>query len=180
MKNIKVLATILVAIIMSGCAGQIKKLPIQMADTNTGATRDVYLSMTTVGDTLDRSSSITQLGYDSGKTDADGNPIIVQIAAEQQTGNTVMGQVAIGVLNGTGAAYLQKRGMENSARTYADSRKCPEGTVMCNSSNIQVAGASAASSSDSESNANASIDSSSCPSGQCSAMPTFSQEEGQD
>jgi hypothetical protein len=175
MKNIKVITTILLAMLVTTGCSNMKKLPIKMADKNTGEIRDIYVAATTVTDSLDQSLTVGQLGYDSGKTEADGTPIIVQIAAEQKMTNTVLGQIAIGVTNGTGAAYLQKRGMENSARTYADGRKCPEGTLQCNSSNIQVAGATAASASESNSDSAAAINSSSCPSGQCTAIPIFDE-----
>jgi hypothetical protein len=103
--------------LLVGCAGGgLKKLPMKVVDNETGELRDAYLSVETAGDTLDRSSSYTQLGMDTGKVDENGDPIIKQTAGELTTGPTVPGQMAVGFTNGMGAALIQRDAAIRSAK----------------------------------------------------------------
>lgn len=88
---------------------------------------------TTVGDTWDRSTTI--VGEYKCQTDKEtGNPIIGKCiladnaaAPDRVHGQTVAGQVAVGVLGGTGAAVVNG----NTARSVSEKGKCPAGSV-CN------------------------------------------------
>ena len=86
---------------------------------------------TTVGDTWDRSTTI--VGEYKCPTDkASGNPIIGKCiladnaaAPDRVHGQTVAGQVAVGVMGGTGAAVVNG----NTARSVAEKGRCPAGAV---------------------------------------------------
>ncbi len=97
MKTIKIVLTMIAVTLMVGCAGHTKVLPGKMLMED-GSYRSVHLSMATVGDTLDRSSSGIQVSIETGLQDENGDPVLQQIGFETQTGATVGGQVIVGTV----------------------------------------------------------------------------------
>jgi hypothetical protein len=162
----KVIGLFVVTLMLTACAGSIKKAPIKMVVDDKEV--DLYVATTTSGG-LDRSSTLTQVGYDTGRKDKDGKPILVQIdgGAELNTGSTVAGDVLRGVTVGTGAAYIQGEAIRSSARTKSSAYRCPDGTQVCHSTILQ--GAQALSNSHSGSSSEANLIG--CPTGNCQSLP---------
>ena len=119
---------------LSACAGN-------MATLSDGTT----LEMATVGDTLDRSASLTHV------RDPHGN----LVHADLSVGPTVGGQMATAIVGGMGAAAIN--GM--TARAVARENRC-DAEDGCGNTNITVHGGQAAAVSASESAANAALTSS--------------------
>ncbi len=159
--------------LLVGCAGQVKKLPVKLVDQETGKLVDGYLATTTTGDTLDRSSSFTQLAVDTGRKDEQGKPILKQVSGDLTTGSTVAGQAAVGIVSGTGAAAIQARAARSTAKTKSEAMveamKCPDGTTLCHSSVISVGGAQASAGAGASAGAEVMIDAvlGTCPNGNC-------------
>jgi hypothetical protein len=149
MKTIKFVVTVLAIISIVGCAGQTKKLPGKLMLKEGGDLVDAYISNTTVGDTLDRSTSVTQISVDSGLKDDKGKPILKQISLETNTSGTVAGRTIEGVTSGMGAAWVQGEYLQKVAKNHRKASRCPDGTQVCNSTILQ---------SMSDSNANAGVD----------------------
>ena len=103
-------------LVLGACAGPAKILP-----------NGNVLVATTVGDTWDRST--TQVGEYQCPRDKEGKPIyrdgkctLAQNAAppDRVHGQSVAGQVAVGMMGGTGAALVNG----NTARSVAEKGKC--------------------------------------------------------
>ncbi len=115
-RSIWSLVLIAFAAVLGGCAGHIKMLP-----------DGGYAIMTTVGDTLDRSTSFVG-EYDCPK-DKEGKPILGQctpkgpVAKERVHGQTVAGQAVTGAVAGTGAALINA----SAARSVAEKGQCKAG-----------------------------------------------------
>lgn len=117
-KNLSLVLVSLVLVFLTGCANSMKKLP-----------DGGWAIMTTVGDTLDRSTSFVG-DYDCPE-DKEGKPIIgkctSKTAKERVHGQTVVGQAVVGAVGGTGAALINN----NAARAVANKGRCAAGSV-CN------------------------------------------------
>ncbi len=113
-RNILSLALVFVTTLLGACAGTVKQLP-----------DGGYAIMTTVGDTLDRSTSI--VGEYNCPEDEAGKPIIgkcsIKAPKERVHGQTVAGQAIVGAVGGTGAALING----NTARSVARTGQCKEG-----------------------------------------------------
>ena len=82
--------------LLSGCAGSMKMLP-----------DGTYVSMTPVGDTLDRSASVIGR-YKVVSKKPDGSPVFEEVSkADLAVGPTVGGQVITGVSGGVATAVTQ-------------------------------------------------------------------------
>jgi hypothetical protein len=165
--NTKALSVLLVLLtaLLGGCAGQIKLLPIKVAD-ETGALRTAVLATTTTSDSLDRSASLTQVGIDTDLKDEQGKPIYRQVASSLDTGPTVGGDTIRGVTNGMGFGFLQYKAAVRT--TELKSRAAPGGGITFNVQGSQaLSGATAIS--ESGANASGAMSTGVCPN--CGGFP---------
>lgn len=144
-------------LLVTGCAGHIKQLPDGR-----------HLSATTAGDTPDRSATYVQILED------DGNGGYKEVAGDLTVGPTIAGQATIGILNGTGAAYIQGEALKDAANAKASALRCPDGTTNCHSTVIGVGGAEAVAGSSASSQSGVKFNADlfrGCPSGNCVSVP---------
>jgi len=152
-------AILLVGLVATGCASGPQKLDMKIPDS-TGVARDAYVAPKTVADSLDRSTTVLQIGIATGNENPDRSKELVQIGMEVITGGRVVAQMLTETVSNSTALGIQGYFGKEVAKIYSAGQKCPATAVYCNSSvtQLQALGGNSAAQSLADSNSAATMD----------------------
>jgi len=173
---LKVMATLLVMAVVTGCSStststststsDVKLLPMMVPDSS-NVLRKKYASATTVNDTWDSVMTVYQLGLGTGDVTSTGEPIMQQTDTRIVISPKFTAQLAQGMMAGTAPALINAEAQKDIAKTQAKAFECKPGTQYCNSNvsttvlqggTAMAQGGAAASNAASASQADAAVD----------------------